>query len=592
MQIRVASLLAAAAATAIGFSANAQLINSGVVIERTSTPPGAPNDFFPTNAFDNPAINNDGRILFTGILDNSGAGGATTANRRCLFYGAPGSMQLLARDGQTGAADTMGNPLNGPTLPNPNNWVHNTTTNGAGLVSNAVMTSNGTIFVSSSLNGTGATTTNNTAFWTGAAGSLSVVAQRGHATLGLAPGTAGASFNSNMNLSTSQQRVNRNGQVFFQSSLTGGDVSGTTNNDGLFLLSPTSRTLISRKGAQAPGFGDPNIKFGTSTAFGHALNTFGDVGFVSPLLTGSGGVSTANDSVVWSNTSGTLLPVAREGDATSIAGTNYGTSFSPIGQPMDRMRNYYFTNAITGAGVTANVNDQVIFQYSGSTNSVSPLMRRGDASFVPGATYSAFNNSNTKSMTDGGLLFCGGLNQDGVLITADNDSYIAIRKPDGSIRPVVREGGLAASFGSIGNLGGLPADTIITGSTDLAAGSSAIANALGQVVFQGSIAGTGITTNVDDRCLFAWDPNVGLILVARSGSQMTPNTGVATSFSYYGSANGDGTSYALSDTGWLAYKGSDSFGNNVLFRTQIIPAPATALVGLAGLVAVGRRRRR
>jgi hypothetical protein len=591
MQIRVASLLAAAAATAIGFSANAQLINSGVVIERASTPPGAPNDFFPTFAFDNAAINNDGRILFTGILDNSGAGGATTANRRCLFYGTPGNMQLLARDGQTGAADTMGNPLNGPTLPNPNNWVHNTTTNGAGLVSNAVMTPNGTIFVSSSLNGSGATTTNNTAFWTGPAGGLSIVAQRGHATLGLAPGTAGASFNSNMNLSTTQQRVNSNGQVLFQSSLTGGDVSGTTNNDGIFLMSPTSKTLIARKGSQAPGFGDPNIKFG-GTGTQLALNTSGSVGFVSPLLNGSGGVTTSNDSVMWSNNSGTLRPVAREGDATSFAGINYGSSFSFIGQPMDRQGNMFFINTVTGAGVTSNVNDQVIFKYDGSSNSLAPILRRGDASFVAGASYSAFNNSNTKAMTDGSLLMCGGLNQDGTLITADNDTYIAIRKPDGSIRPVVREGGLAAAFGSIGNLGGLPADAVITGSSDLASGSSAITNALGQVVFQASISGTGVTANVDDRCLFAFDPNVGLILVARTGSQMTPNTGVATQFSYYGTVNGDGTSYALSDTGWLAYRGSDSFGNNVIFRTQIIPAPATALVGLASLLAVGRRRRR
>jgi len=591
MQLRIASLLAAAAATTIGFSANAQVINGGVVIERTSTPPGAPNDLFPTFAFDNPAINNDGNILFTGILDSSGVGGATTANRRCLFYGGPGSMQLLARDGQNGSFDTMGNPLNGPSLPNPNNWIHNTTSNGPGLVSNAVMTSNGTIFVSSSLNGSGATTTNNTAFWTGPAGGLSIVAQRGHATLGLAPGTAGASFNTNLNLSTSQQRVNRNGQVLFQAPLTGGDVSGTTNNDGIFLMSPTSKTLIARKGAQAPGFGDPNIKFG-ATGSSLALNTLGNVGFVSPLLTGSGGVTTSNDSVVWSNTSGTLRPVAREGDATAFAGINYGSSFSLIGQPMDRQGNMFFVNTVTGAGVTSNVNDQVIFKYDGSSNSLAPILRRGDASFVAGATYSAFNNSNTKAMTDGSLLMCGGLNQDGSLITADNDTYIAIRKPDGTIRPVVREGSLAAAFGSIGNLGGLPADAVFTGTTDLGSGSSAITNALGQVVFQASISGTGITSNVDDRCLFAFDPNVGLILVARTGSSMTPNTGVATQFSYYGTVNGDGTSYALSDTGWLAYRGSDSFGNNVIFRTQIIPAPATALVGLASLLAVGRRRRR
>jgi hypothetical protein len=379
--------------------------------------------------------------------------------------------------------------------------------------------------------------------------------------------------------------------VLFQSSLTGGDVSGTTNNDGIFLMSPTSKTLIARKGSQAPGFGDPNIKFG-GTGTQLALNTSGSVGFVSPLLNGSGGVTTSNDSVMWSNNSGTLRPVAREGDATSFAGINYGSSFSFIGQPMDRQGNMFFINTVTGAGVTSNVNDQVIFKYDGSSNSLAPILRRGDASFVAGASYSAFNNSNTKAMTDGSLLMCGGLNQDGTLITADNDTYIAIRKPDGSIRPVVREGGLAAAFGSIGNLGGLPADAVITGSSDLASGSSAITNALGQVVFQASISGTGVTANVDDRCLFAFDPNVGLILVARTGSQMTPNTGVATQFSYYGTVNGDGTSYALSDTGWLAYRGSDSFGNNVIFRTQIIPAPATALVGLASLLAVGRRRRR
>ena len=52
------------------------------VIRRSDAPPGIPGETFATFSFSNPKIDNAGNIVVDAVLDTSGGGTATTANRR------------------------------------------------------------------------------------------------------------------------------------------------------------------------------------------------------------------------------------------------------------------------------------------------------------------------------------------------------------------------------------------------------------------------------------------------------------------------------------------------------------------------------
>jgi len=180
--------------------------------------------------FDNPRIDNAGNVVFGAVMNSSSPGGVVaTSNRRGVWYGGPGTLQMIARDGTT----TPVAPLTaGMPLPNPNSWWLNSTTNGTGLASTPTLAPNGTMFILGQLNGTGATTSNNTAFWTGQAGSLGIVAQRGFlpAPYGVAPGTGGMAWNSNLN--SSQAGVNNAGQVMFTASLLANETRNVSTLSG------------------------------------------------------------------------------------------------------------------------------------------------------------------------------------------------------------------------------------------------------------------------------------------------------------------------------------------------------------------------
>src|SRR5215471_5605465 len=137
-------------ATLAAGQASAQLLNYQQIIKKADAVPGIAGEFWAASPFSNPSISDAGNVVFNGTLDITGAQGgtATTANRRGIWYGGPGTLNLVARDGSVAGM---------PTLPNVNNWVHNSTTGVNGLATGPTMTPNGTMFISSQLNGTGAT---------------------------------------------------------------------------------------------------------------------------------------------------------------------------------------------------------------------------------------------------------------------------------------------------------------------------------------------------------------------------------------------------------------------------------------------------
>jgi hypothetical protein len=573
--------------------------------------PSCPGELFASNQLDNPSIDNNGNVLFRTLLDTTGAFGnsATVATRAIFLYGGPASsanpIHLIARDGTTASQ-----------LPNPNNWNTNSTTNGVGLTSNPTVTPGGVLFLSAQMNGTGATTTNNTGFWTGLDGSVAMVAQRGFVPgpNGVVPGTSGATWATNLNIGpsgASGNRCNDAGQALFAATFTGGDVSGTTNNDGMFVGSPAGIAMVARKGtASLVGLADPYMTAGATPTFGMFMNHQGEVAYIGPLTIGSGNlipVSTNDDSCIFTNLGnpgGMVRVIARENDnvpwdpagTTGLTCKVNSNPFAQLGQAMSRNRSY-FTVITLGGTATVGVDDAVLAKYHWddvtSTGTWTPLIRKGDVCpLVPHSKWGFFNNNNTHCTSNDGVTIAGAVVDDGSGLSGigpSNNELIAYLSPSGQLRLVAREGSLLSSFGSAANLPGLPADAQFSPlSNDMASGGSPHGNALGQVIMTETIGGTGIvgsstgTPYGNNRCLFAWDPNEGLILIGQTGTSdgtatgtiLTPlifNTvpGAPIGMDIQSLATGEGTGDSLTDTGWFVFRGRDNFGNYSAYRGQL-----------------------
>lgn len=524
-----------------------------------------------SSTFSDVGIDDFGNVLIRGVLA-TGTGGVSGANAAGYWYGAPGSLSLFARDGAAG-----------PTLPNPNNWVHNNAAGtGAGLGFTGGITSNGTLLMNSQLFGTGATSTNNTAFWTGPYNGMQMIAQRGFTPL-TAPGTSGAAFASNMNNST--QKINVAGQSLFNSTLTGGDtVSGSwttsnvTNDSGLWLGGPSGVSLVVREGDPAPTTG--GAIFGDITNIAnHSINASGAVEFNLGLRNAAGapgGVSSTNANACWSTAGGSLSLVARASDPVpGLPGVFYGTGIT--GQTPQNFNNggRMIYNASFGTGATSGVDSEAIMtwtQPAGAsvlyrTNSPAP-----GALGAAGATFKTFNGSNMQGrLNNNNVLAFATQVQGGGTATA-NDEMIFTAPVGGTPQMIAREGDPVPGLSGV-NFG-----------SGIINASGLILNNLNEVAFV-NVLSDGTTG------LFTWDPALGLSMVLHTTqSGVVPGLGTITSIQYSNGGNGDGGSSSLSDTGWLTFGVGDSSGAYAIVRTQV-PAPASlALLGLGGLVAARRRR--
>ncbi|MFZ4575588.1 MAG: DUF7453 family protein [Phycisphaerales bacterium] len=527
--------------------------------------------------YSNPKVDNAGGVLFAGLLDTlaNPGGTVTTANRRCLFYGVPGNVQLLARDGQNGTGANTFTNLN---LPNPNNWAHNSSaTGGTGLTDNPTIAPNGTIFVSSSLWGTGATTTTNTAFWTGNydlatnTRNLAIVTQRGNVPAGgAAPGT-GAFWNTNMNLSTSQYGVNNAGQVVFQSILTGGDVSGSTNNDGLWIGRPGSITLLYRKGQPAPSnVGDNTLLMDAAPTFGTFANGRGDAGWVSKYRVNTGTANPAtlnvNQNAIFGVINGTFTELLRQNTQISglpagmLSATGNIAPFSFVAGGFTNPGTIFAHCKLAGAGVTAGVDDASIIKRDPATGQWSLAWRQNDATGIADANFGIVNTSNTRANNRGTLLLPCTLTG---AATTSLDNQALFISLNGAPPQLIYRAGTPL------NLPGLPADAQITTNSSLISQSGFGLNNLNQVVFQNSITSAEFTTPL--AAVFAWTPKDGLMLIARADSQQFLDDlgGAPFLVTIDPRTNNEGGCPGFSDTGWIVMRPQDSFQHQAIYRAQL-----------------------
>jgi hypothetical protein len=143
--------------------------------------------------------------------------------------------------------------------------------------------------------------------WLGTPGGVSLVAGIGDQAPGTASGVSFASFD------WEDPIINASGQIAFNASLAGIGIDAT-NSDGIWVGDADSLSLYARSGEQAAGL-PVGVRYrGFSSP---AMNATGSVAFVSGLY---GDVSPADESAVWSDASGSLAVIVREGELAP--GTN------------------------------------------------------------------------------------------------------------------------------------------------------------------------------------------------------------------------------------------------------------------------------
>lgn len=276
-----------------------------------------------------------------------------------------------------------------------------------------------------------------------------------------------------------------------------------------YAVSEVRYRVVAQKGVQAPGMPEGVNFLGFSNP---RINDAGEVVFRASL-TGPG-VTTSNDSTLWSESGDGLHLLAREGTAAPGAGT--GVNFGDFSDrpDMSDTGTTFFQTILTGNVDTTN-NDSI---WSDSGSGAQLIAREGLAApgVGDGVTFTAFGVPIVGR--SGEVMFTASLAGPG--IDATNGSAIW-SSAGGSLHPVVRLGSAAP--------GTAPGTTFAS----FADFTSAIDSA-GQVGFIAQVTGPGVDSS-NDRGL--WQEQGGsLTLLAREGAP-APGTEEGTVFSIINSPN-------------------------------------------------------
>ncbi|MEZ6095773.1 MAG: hypothetical protein R3C03_16340 [Pirellulaceae bacterium] len=220
--------------------------------------------------------------------------------------------------------------------------------------------------------------------------------------------------------------MNSAGTMAVKVNLTGGDVTGATNDEAIYRISGGNTVLIARDGN---AIGSTGFNIG-DLGFNAKINSLGQIGY-DTTISGTG-ITTANDSA-WLIDNTIVLQ-----EGTAASGTA-GATFNTLSVSSNGFGANGFVAAVTLAGGDATTsNDQAIFRagLSGATM----LVREGDVAGSTGGNFGVINNSSVIGNDNNGVLFFDSLTG-GSITTADDASYWF---HDGSgLNLVAREGDLA-----------------------------------------------------------------------------------------------------------------------------------------------------
>lgn len=401
--------------------------------------------------------------------------------------------------------------------------------------------------------------------WSEGSGSLAPVAITGDP----APGTpSGTVFSSTFFPAFYRAVLNNAGQIAFAAR-----TSVAAAPLGIWSQGPGQLTLVARTGDPAPG-----LLSGVNFAMGEfppSLNDAGQVAFFCGL-TGTG-VDSTNDRAIWSQGSGSLALVAREGDqAPGLPnGVTYGGSF---GAPMlnNNGRIAFQTNLAGDDSIWSDV-----------SGSMALLARSGHHApgTPPGVTFSGQLEKWTPRLNNADqILFKASVIGDGV----DSSNNVGVwSNVSGSLALVVRSGDAApglqdgAKFADIGNLETVP-----------------FLNDAGQVAFCATLAGDGVDSS-NSQSIWASDRAGALQLIARAGDQLevAPGDSRTISLLTFGHDSRVGESNRRSGPfnklGQLVFAASFTDGSSGVFVSNAVavPEPSSLLIFALAAAAIFFSRR-
>lgn len=307
-----------------------------LVVREGNAAPNTPDGVvFGNVGFGDPIFNDAGRVAFQGFLVGTDIG---IGNDSGLWSDSSGSVKLVVREGDP--APGIGSLFTSVTRPAFNNAGHTAFVGNGGIwldtlghLNRVVLsdgevpgTESGVMFngfgITSSppllndrdqvaffagLSGTGVDTTNDNGIWSTGSGSLTLIAREGEAPPGI---EAGNVFVDSFGLPA----FNNAGQTAFLGHFRDPNINGLRGS-GIWSEGTGALSLVARTGADAPGtetgvvfnnLHDPVFSDNSQTAFRGTLS--------------GPGVDNTNLSAIWSEGSGSLQLVARQGSQATGAG--------------------------------------------------------------------------------------------------------------------------------------------------------------------------------------------------------------------------------------------------------------------------------
>jgi hypothetical protein len=335
-----AALFLAAASLSFADAVRAIAVNGQ---QAPGTPTGS---LFDT--FRSPVLNDGGNVAFHARL-TIGTGDVTPTTTTGIWSEGAGNLALVARSGMLAPGTNAGQTfdLEG----NPDTLI----LNDAGQVA---------IKAPLQLDFGGVTPSNQLGIWLQRNNDLTLIARLGDQ----APAAPiGAVFNA-----LSAPAFNNSGYVAFNGRLKAGTGGIDSFNDrGVWSDGNGSMRIVAREGDLAPGLSAGSL-FGDALG-DPSLNHVGDAAFTAVLQSGTGGVTSTNAPTIWREQSGILGLVARGGSQAPGApgGTNFVDFSSTSINDADKL---VFTGVMTGAGTILAPNNGV---WSDSSGSLALVARQG-----------------------------------------------------------------------------------------------------------------------------------------------------------------------------------------------------------------------
>jgi hypothetical protein len=499
--------------------------SANIIVYSGQPVPGLPGvTFSTTSIFGSASIDDNGNAVFQARIAGTGV---TATNDRAILRGSNyGNLGVIARNGDPAPG------LPGLTLQ---------TATAGGVGNSPRTTSDGRLMWGSNVFGSGVTTANDTALFGGYAGSQVLIAREGDP----APGTVGATLGTNINNITYQPTgIIKNGRVLFQSATLGGDTT-TNNNLAWFSGTPGALELVQRKGDVVLG-GAVIGALGSVSQMNDSGLILHDATLSTTLGTNPANVN--NDATMWIYTpgSGNTL-AAREGDPAP------GTAGATLNNPSP---NSFFFNTgpdgfngagqalmeldLAGGDVVVGHTDKALY-LSGSSG-LTMLVRRGDVTpGIPGV----FGTINfiTSQLNNHARYAFEGISI-GPTLLATNDTGVFTGSTPGNLQLIAREGDPAP-----GTAGAVFGDFN---------GAFLLMNENGQILFNNQLVGGDVDPNIGNASsLYAWDPTLGLMLVARGADAFQVAPGDTRSLASFGGVqfnNGDAEPLSFNRNGTFALR--------------------------------------